>query len=502
MAILAGKRAVAVVLSFILGACGGGGGGGGGAVVVNPPPPVVRTPQSIVYSAGDGLSVNGLTELYAIDDSGQNGQLLSSATTSPGAQINQFAVSPDKQWVAYLSDQFTNLNWVSLYVVPVDGSSAPVRVSRRISNNGSTTNRPVKSFQWSPDSMRLVYAANHHSTTFFADEVFIVNRDGTGESKINGSTGAPAVVEVTNPQWSPDGRFVVQEVSTYAGSVQQNTHGLNIYDTTMSGPNSRRLFTPRAPADTTAIRNVRWSPDSTRISYLADQEVAGEYNIFVIDVVSGENTRVSDNGDFNGDSRWSPDGSTLAYLDHPSASIPSDLVVSAAAAGAIDTVLAFVSPNGGIVKDYAWSPDGQRIAYTSDEGTRNQEELYVVNADGTGMATRINGALTSGGDVFEFAWSPDGSSVAYLADQTTDTFVHLYVSGSNGAGSTAVSTALNGEEALGFAWSADSQRISFTTGPEGSTPVPDKLYSARPDGTERQQITAPMDVGPVRFIYK
>ncbi len=501
---LNGKIALLVATALLtITACGGGGGGG--ITPPPPPPPVVRTPQLLAYSASDGISTNGRTELYSIDDDGQNRVMLSDPMpTRASADIAGIEVSPDKQWIAYLSDQFTGLGWHSLYVAPIDGSSAAIRVSRQISFNGSTSNRPVQSYQWSPDSTRLVYSANlpeGNSDGFFANQIYIVNRDGTGEERINGSIGDPAVVEVTKPQWSPDGRFVVQEVSNYAGFTQQTVFGLNVYDTAISTPNSRRLFTPRAPAISTTIRNVRWSPDSTRISYMADQLVANEFNVFVIDVVSEANMQVTDFGDFNSDARWSPDGSTLAFLDNPSAPFPSDLVVSAGSAGAQDTVLAFLSPNGRTVTDYAWSPDGQQIAYTSDETTQDTIELYVVNADGSGAATRVSGALATNGDVFDFAWSPAGDSIAYVADQATDTFQHLYVSSATGATNTSISLALNGEEVVDFAWAVDAERIAFSTGPEGLDPVADKLYVAEPDGTGRLQINNTMDTGPLHFTY-
>lgn len=494
---------IAMLMPLLLAACGGGGGGGG-SDTGGPPPPPSRIAQTIVYSAGDGVATNGETELYAVSDDGQDRRFLSAdMTISERALVEQVAVSPDGQWIAYVSDQFSGQNWGSLYVVPVDGSALPLRLSRQIHNNGVTNNRPVQSFQWSPDSTRLVYSSNQDAPvdSFFANEIFLVNRDGSNERKINGTIRDPAIVEITNPQWSPDGRFIVQEVSSYSYGIRQNTHGLNIYDTTITTPNSRRLFVPRVPSETTIIRNVRWSPDSRRISYMADQQIANVYRVYTIDVVNGDNTQVSEYGDFNSDSRWSPDGATLAYLDHPSAPFPADLVVSAASPGAGDTVLAFLSPNERVVRDYEWSPDGQQIAYTSDEGTQGTFELYVVNADGSGGPTKINGALAAGGDVFDFAWSPDGSRVAYLADQTTDSFVHLYVSRVDGSGNAAISTALNGEEVQDFDWSADSRRIAFSTGPEGRTPVPDKLYSANIDGSDRRQLNVSTDVGPLWFAY-
>ena len=58
-----------------------------------------------------------------------------------------------------------------------------------------------------------------------------------------------------------------------------------------------------------------------------------------------------------------------------------------------------------------------------------------------------------------------------------------------------------GEEVVDFDWSDDSQRIAFSTGPEGRSPQADKLYVSQPNGNGRREITPAMTVGPLRFEY-
>jgi len=489
------RHGIALLLTTVLVACGGGGSGGGpGINPPPPPPPVVRTPQMMAYSAADGVSGNGLTELYALADDGTSERILSADPASTTAEIKLFKISPDGQWIAYV----TNPSVISdvLYVVPIDGSTPPVRVSR----DRSLTNSRVRSFQWSPDSAQLVYAGNLGDGSVFnqfVSEVFLVNRDGTGDAKVSGAIGDPASVEVRNPQWSPDGRYIVQEVAGFSGQQgAANAFAINIYDTTAGSANSRRLVTSN-----TLLKNVHWSADSTRLSYTADQEMTTVYFGYAIGVDGSGNVRVTDNGEFNSDSRWSPTGARLAYLDHPSQPFPSDLVVSTATSGALDTVLVFLSPNGREVFDYEWSPDGTRIAYTSNEAIENTRELYVINADGSGAATKVSGPQTATSDVFEFAWSPDGNSIAYLADQDTNGVIDLYVSNVSGNSNSWISMGLSGEEVVDFGWSDDSERIAFSTGPEGRTPQPDKLYAVQPNGSGRTEISAPMTSGPLFFEY-
>ena len=472
---------------------GGGGGGGDGGGGGNPPPS--RNAQTIVYSAGDGLSTNGVTELYSVDDDGNGRTMLSADTALDTTSIQDLAVSPDGLWVAYVSN-IRSPGETDLYVSAINGGT-PVRVSRTKPILGGR----IQSFDWSPDSSQLVYAANvGHSRLpdMATNEVFVVNRDGSNDTKINGAIGNPAVVEVRNPQWSPDGRYILQEVAAFnsANGASNVANALNVHDTTVGGFSSVRVVTAY-----NTLRNVHWSPMSDRLSFSADLLGPSRYHVFTSEPFGTGMTKVSDNGDFNSDSRWSPDGSTLAYLDHPSLPFPGDLVVSGASPGSPDTVLAFVTPDGKQVYDYAWSPDGSKIAFTSDLDTPRVRELYVINADGTGNPVKISGPLIATGDVFDFAWSPNGNSIAYLADQDTDTFIDLYVSSANGGNNTSISMGLNGEEVTDFDWSDDSQRIAFSTGPEGRNPLSNKLYVSQPNGSGRREITPAMTSGPLIFEY-
>ena len=482
---------IALFLLTALAACGGGGDDG---VNPPPPPPVVRTPQQLAFSAGDGVSTNGTTEMYVIEDDGSGQAKVSDDSSYERTLIRDFAVSPDGQSVAFVMD-VSNFNETALFVNSINGGT-PVRVSRIPPAFGGA----VDSFQWSPDSSQLVYAGNMDNGGLFgqfASEVFVVNRDGSGDTKINGAIGTNPGVEVRDPQWSPDGRYIVQEVATFSGQQgAANPFALNVWDSTNSTPNSRRLVDSLS-----VLRNVHWSADSARISYSADQEQLGTYRVYAIGVDGTGNVRVSGQGDFNSDSRWSPTGATLAYLDHPSAQFPADLVVSAAAPGATDTILAFLSPNDRQVYGFEWSPDGSRIAYMSDEETENLRELYVINADGSGSATKISGPQLSTSDVFEFAWSPDGNSIAYVADADVDGVIDLYVSSVSGDRVDWVSMGLNSEEVVDFAWSDDSQRLTFSTGPDARRPQPNKLYVSQPDGNGRSEISAPLTSGPLQFEY-
>lgn len=59
----------------------------------------------------------------------------------------------------------------------------------------------------------------------------------------------------------------------------------------------------------------------------------------------------------------------------------------------------------------AWSPDGSRIAYTSVKN--GNYDIYVMNANGKNV---IQLTETSAKDIFP-SWSPDGKSIAFSSDR-------------------------------------------------------------------------------------
>src|SRR5262249_40728650 len=132
------------------------------------------------------------------------------------------------------------------------------------------------------------------------------------------------------------------------------------------------------------------SPDSTRVVYLADQEVDGRVELYSVPIAGGPAVKL--NGALvNG-------GNVL----HPSCRRPA-----------------------------AITPDGTRVVYLPDQQVDERFELFSVPITG-GTAIRLNGNLVAGGDVQPlsftepFALSADGARVVYVADQEVDERVELY----------------------------------------------------------------------------
>ena len=135
--------------------------------------------------------------------------------------------------------------------------------------------------------------------------------------------------------------------------------------------------------------------------------------------------------------RWSPDGSRLAYLARPSQSLPLQLFVRE---GGANVQLTHVK---GDVSDAAWSPDGREIAFVAADPPSTApyffagdndytaasltppEHLWIVSARG-GNARRVTSgswtiAPTDPGGIFspQIAWTSDGRSITFTRLKNT-----------------------------------------------------------------------------------
>ena len=145
------------------------------------------------------------------------------------------------------------------------------------------------------------------------------------------------------------------------------------------------------------------SPDGKKIAFASNR--SGFWDLYLLDMSSGEFTQLTDTPDYEGAPTWSPDGSFLAFESYVEDNL--EIVVGPADDPLNNAVRLTTSP----ASDHspAWAPDGRRIAFISNN------EVLVADLDRTDSGRFRNLSNTDLASESHPAWSPDGQQLSWAS---------------------------------------------------------------------------------------
>ncbi len=287
--------------------------------------------------------------------------------------------------------------------------------------------------------------------------------------------------DVSQPEMSPDGQWVVYSVRTWMLKDDKNEQRLWMVSTHSGDP------IPMT-AEGVSSSYPRWSPDGKYLAFLSSRN-AGKSQVWLLNRLGGEAVRLTDTVQGVTDFEWSPDSTRLILVlqdpksedaeaakdkdkdtPAPKPKTPPPFVIDRLqfkedTVGYLDRrrthLYLFDIASKRVTQitsgdfddnEPAWSPDGKSLAFTSNRSTPDPDrnfnsDIWVVAADNTDKGAHLAQVTTNLGADRSPTWSPDGKWIAFVSQTDVKAIdyatAHLAIAPSTGGEEKVLTLALD-----------------------------------------------------------
>ncbi len=323
---------------------------------------------------------------------------------------NNFKVAStrSKAGILFLGVRCDSGEW-HLYLANEDGTAVQELVDPPLSiGDGIMVDQA-----WSPDDNYIAFNISIRSENTV--KMFILDVVGT----LNDPTLEPVRFDVgaifssvDSLSWQP----VITEKIVEEQSTPTSTYNGLIAFTSAAEDGNTEIYTIRADGsgftnltnDPAHDVNPFWSPDGKRIAFLSDR--AGYMQVFTMNADGSDVFQVTyreADHEFSSLNPWSPDGSTLLFLEKTP---DGKQILYSMQANGRNGVPRVSQPDN--YSNVSWSPDGRDIAYIILEpvGNRDMARIHMIDANGNDD-TNITAILPEDEDLssWNYTWTREGN---------------------------------------------------------------------------------------------
>ena len=225
-------------------------------------------------------SRSGAKEIWVMDYDGENQRQLTS--------LRSIALTP--RWSPDVSRVAFTCYVLAFGVVSPQicmysmDSGKPVALPHYRGTNSAPT--------WSPDGLQIMFSSSMQSNP----ELYVMDANGTRARRLTYSPGAS-----TSPAWNPKTGQSVAFVSDRGGYPQ-------LYLMDADGSNVRKIET----GDRGYVVDPAWSPNGQLLAF-SWRRPSGNYDLYVMDVASGQIIELTRDAAGNERPSWAPDGRHIVF---------------------------------------------------------------------------------------------------------------------------------------------------------------------------------------------
>jgi TolB protein len=153
------------------------------------------------------------------------------------------------------------------------------------------------------------------------------------------------------------------------------------------------------------------NPDGNQLAFASNRN--GYWNLYLLDLKSGQTVQLTDNPEYEAAPSWSPDGRWLVYETYVGEDGGGLELFILPIDGSSQSIR--LTDHPGADHSPSWSPAGRQIAFVSQRS--GEPEIWIADLDVAGEERFTNLSRSASTRESYPVWSPDGSRLAWSSNE-------------------------------------------------------------------------------------